>query len=114
MSASQPTSSGPAATGDAQSKGRRRIPTPDLDAIEDPAERRRQQRLAKTRANAAVTRCCVAQAPPELPSRTRAWPWALHVLGLAKRLHLMEACSLGGSAEVLLPHACGCSASLPL
>lgn len=54
-SASHPSSS--VAVADAQSKGRRRIPTPDLDAIEDPAERRRQQRLAKTRATAAVARC---------------------------------------------------------
>lgn len=53
--ASHPSSS--AAAADAQSKGRRRIPTPDLDAIEDPAERRRQQRLAKTRATAAIARC---------------------------------------------------------
>jgi hypothetical protein len=59
---SQPGSSAGPSAADAQSKGRRRIPTPDLDAIEDPLERRRQQRLAKTRANAAATRCARASA----------------------------------------------------
>lgn len=35
---------------------RRRLPEPDLDAIEDPQERQRQQRLARIRASAAVAR----------------------------------------------------------
>lgn len=38
-------------------KAKRKKPTPNLDAIDDPAERRKQRRLAKNRATAAVSRC---------------------------------------------------------
>jgi hypothetical protein len=43
-------------SGSGESKGKRKKPTPDLEAIEDPAERRKQRRLAKNRATAAVSR----------------------------------------------------------
>ncbi len=38
-------------------KAKRKKPTPNLDAIDDPQERRKQRRLAKNRATAAVSRC---------------------------------------------------------
>ena len=37
-------------------KAKRKKPTPNLDDIDDPAERRKQRRLAKNRATAAVSR----------------------------------------------------------
>lgn len=40
--------------------GKQKLPTPDLDAIEDEEERRRQRRLVKNR-NTAASRC--AQLP---------------------------------------------------
>ncbi len=54
------------------SKGRRRLPEPDLDAIDDPQERQRQQRLARIRASAAVARsvCILTSALPEGPVLT--------------------------------------------
>ena len=51
---SQPEGSRPPTEG---AKGRRKLPEPDYDAIEDPRERQRQQRLARIRASAAVARC---------------------------------------------------------
>ncbi|KAK9918015.1 hypothetical protein WJX75_000558 [Coccomyxa subellipsoidea] len=50
---SQPEGSRPPTEG---AKGRRKLPEPDYDAIEDPRERQRQQRLARIRASAAVAR----------------------------------------------------------
>ena len=44
-------------SGSADSRRKKRKPAPDLAAIEDPAERRKQRRLAKNRATAAVSRC---------------------------------------------------------
>ncbi|BDA51585.1 hypothetical protein COCOBI_19-1410 [Coccomyxa sp. Obi] len=71
----QPSTAGPVSSGEptrppsstqARSEGtqsdaakvqpRRRLPEPDLDAIEDPQERQRQHRLARIRASAAVAR----------------------------------------------------------
>ena len=48
----------------AQKRGKRKLPTPDLDAIEDVEERRRQRRLVKNRNTAAASRC--AQLPEHL------------------------------------------------
>ena len=47
----------PSGSGDS-GKAKRKKPTPNLDAIDDPAERRKQRRLAKNRATAAVSRYC--------------------------------------------------------
>ena len=46
-------------SGSADSRGKRKKPTVDLSSIEDPAERRKQRRLAKNRATAAVSRCAL-------------------------------------------------------
>jgi hypothetical protein len=37
-------------------RGKRKLPVPDLDSIEDPAERRKQRRLLKNRNTAAASR----------------------------------------------------------
>ena len=41
----------------------KRKPCPDLNSIEDVQERRKQRRLAKNRATAAVSRCGLSNAP---------------------------------------------------
>ena len=38
-------------------RGKRKLPLPDLDAIKDVEERRRQRRLIKNRNTAAASRC---------------------------------------------------------
>ena len=38
-------------------RGKRKLPLPDLDAIQDVEERRRQRRLIKNRNTAAASRC---------------------------------------------------------
>ncbi len=46
----------PSASGESKGKSKKRKSAPNLDEIEDPAERRKQRRLAKNRATAAVSR----------------------------------------------------------
>ena len=53
MTSTEPTDR----SGSGDSRRKRKKPAPDLAAIEDPAERRKQRRLAKNRATAAVSRC---------------------------------------------------------
>ena len=55
----EPESSKPSATGGQRKDPRigKRKPCPDLNSIEDMQERRKQRRLAKNRATAAVSRC---------------------------------------------------------
>ena len=44
-----------------QRRAKRKKDAPDLEAIDDIAERRKQRRLAKNRATAAVSRCVTCQ-----------------------------------------------------
>ena len=44
-----------------QRRAKRKKDAPDLEAIDDIAERRKQRRLAKNRATAAVSRCATCQ-----------------------------------------------------
>lgn len=39
-----------------KTRGKKKLPVPDLDAIDDPEERRRQRRLVKNRNTAAASR----------------------------------------------------------
>lgn len=59
-------------SGSGESKGKKRKSALNLDDIDDPAERRKQRRLAKNRATAAVSRCVllhttVNNVPTSLP-----------------------------------------------
>ena len=57
----EPDSSKPASAGGQRKDPRigKRKPCPDLNSIEDMQERRKQRRLAKNRATAAVSRCAL-------------------------------------------------------
>lgn len=47
-----------------KTRGKKKLPVPDLDAINDLAERRRQRRLIKNRNTAAASRCVAYKARP--------------------------------------------------
>ena len=51
---------------ESRKRGKKKLPVPDLDAIKDPNERRRQRRLVKNRNTAAASRQAILLLLPSL------------------------------------------------